>query len=227
MSKIEQLSEFEKPREKAMMFGLGSLNNEELLALLIRCGTKEDSAVQVAHRLLEMCGGIGKMSTCSIPEFTRVKGISKVKALELGAMFELMRRIMFENIGEKDVIHHGRDFIQWLNFEIGFQQNESFIVIFLNTRNQILSYKIMFNGTIDQTAVYIREIMKEALLRNAKAIIVAHNHPSQNIQPSQYDIQLTANIIHAGKILGIDVLDHIIISGHEYYSCMHDAQISA
>lgn len=227
MSKIKQLPEFEKPREKALMFGLNSLNNAELLALLIRCGTKEMSAIQVADQLLEKCGGIGRMSCCSIRELSQVKGISKVKALELCAMFELMRRIMFENIENKDVIHNGRNFIQWLNFEIGFLQNECCIVVFLNTRNEILSYEIMFNGTIDQTAVYIREIMKQALLRCAKSIIVAHNHPSQNIEPSQYDIQLTSLIDKAGKILGIDVLDHIIISGHEYYSCMHHAQISA
>lgn len=227
MSKIEQLPELEKPREKAMTFGLEALNNAELLALLIRCGTKDVSAVQVAQRLLEKCGGIGKMSSCSPFELTQVKGISKVKALELCAVFELMRRIKFENIEDKDIIHNGKDFINWLNFEIGFAQNEAFMVVFLNKRNQILSYEIMFNGTIDRTAVYIREIMKEALLRGAKSIIVVHNHPSQSIEPSQYDMILTREIIEAGKILDIDVLDHIIVSGHESYSCMHRAQIDA
>ncbi len=225
MTLIQRLPTYEKPREKALQFGVDSLSNTELLALLIRNGTKEHSALDVAKELLEKCGGIGRLSTSSLYELTSVKGISSVKALELQAVFTLLKRISFEKIEEKDVIHSQRSFIQWLKVKIGFERIENFMVVFLDNGNHILNYKILFKGTVNCAMVYPREIMKEALLSGATSLILVHNHPSQNTNPSKEDIQITQKIMDAAKLMEINVLDHFIVTGHDCYSILFDKSV--
>lgn len=222
MALIHHLPTYEKPREKALQFGIDSLSNSELLALLIRNGTKEHSALDIAKELLDKSGGIGNLSSSSIKELTSVKGISNVKALELQAVFTLLKRISFEKIEHKDVIHSQRCFLQWLKLRIGFEKIENFMVVYLDNANHIINYKILFKGTVNYAMIYPREIVKEALLSNAVSMILVHNHPSQNISPSKEDYEITKRILEACKLLEINVLDHLIVTGQECYSILFD-----
>ncbi len=225
MSLIEQLPTYEKPREKAMQFGIDSLSNTELLALLIRHGTKNHSALEIAKELLEKSGGIGRLSTSSLHELMNVKGISQVKAVELQAVFTLIKRICFERIEEKDVIRSQNAFVHWLKLKIGFERVENFMVVFLDNGNHIIHYKILCTGTVNYATVYPREIMKEALLRDAVSLILVHNHPSQNYNPSPQDIELTKKIYEVGKMIDVNVLDHLIVTGQNCYSILFEKTI--
>lgn len=224
--KIQCLPKYEKPREKALYFGIEALSNIELLALLIRHGTKQASAIDIATQLLYETKGLGKLSRASLYELKQIQGISTIKAIEIQAIFELMRRLSFEEVEQKDVIQTPFQLLQWLQLEIGFDRKEKFMVVYLNNAHHILSYQILFEGTINATAVYIREIMKEALLRDSAALIVVHNHPSQNMQPSKQDIQLTKEMMDVASKIGVTILDHIIVSGHASYSILHEHMIS-
>ncbi len=225
MALIEQLPTYEKPREKAIQFGIDSLSNTELLALLIRHGTKNHSALDIAKELLEKSGGIGRLSSASIHELMSVKGISQVKAIELQAVFTLLKRICFERIEEKDVIRSQNAFVYWLKVKIGFERIENFMVVYLDSANHIIHYRILCKGTVNYATVYPREIMKEALLRDAVSLILVHNHPSQNYKPSMQDIELTKRIFEVGKMIDVKVLDHFIVTGQNCYSILFEKTI--
>lgn len=225
MALIEQLPTYEKPREKAIQFGIDSLSNTELLALLIRHGTKNHSALDIAKELLEKSGGIGRLSSASIHELISVKGISHVKAIELQAVFTLLKRICFERIEEKDVIRSQNAFVYWLKVKIGFERIENFMVVYLDSANHIIHYRILCKGTVNYATVYPREIMKEALLRDAVSLILVHNHPSQNYKPSMQDIELTKRIFEVGKMIDVKVLDHFIVTGQNCYSILFEKTI--
>lgn len=225
MSLIEQLPTYEKPREKAIQFGIDSLSNTELLALLIRHGTKNHSALEIAKELLEKSGGIGRLSSSSLHELMNVKGISQVKAVELQAVFTLIKRICFERIEEKDVIRSQNAFVHWLKLKIGFERVENFMVVFLDNANHVIHYKILCKGTVNYATVYPREVMKEALMRDAVSLILVHNHPSQNCTPSSQDIELTKKIYEIGKMIDVKVLDHLIVTGQNCYSILFEKTI--
>ncbi len=225
MSLIEQLPTYEKPREKAIQFGIDSLSNTELLALLIRHGTKNHSALEIAKELLEKSGGIGRLSSSSLHELMNVKGISQVKAVELQAVFTLIKRICFERIEEKDVIRSQNAFVHWLKLKIGFERVENFMVVFLDNANHVIHYKILCKGTVNYATVYPREVMKEALMRDAVSLILVHNHPSQNYTPSSQDIELTKKIYEIGKMIDVKVLDHLIVTGQNCYSILFEKTI--
>lgn len=218
MALIKNLPEFEKPREKAMHFGFQSMSNAELLALFIRIGTKGKSAVEVAQDLLKSCGGLSNLSSANISQLLKVKGISKTKAIEIQAIFELMRRASFEEVIGKDVLCNLEAVIQWLKREIGSERVEKFLVIFLDVRKQVITYKIIGNGTIHKVDVCIRDIYKEALIQNASSILLVHNHPSGNLIPSLEDIEFTKEVKKGAKLLDIEVIDHLIVSSYSVYS---------
>lgn len=222
MPLIQNMPEYEKPREKAMNFGMQSLSNRELLALLIRTGTKEHSSLDIAGELLKEAGCLGGVFALDAYELKKIRGISDVKAMELRAISELMKRIQFEAIEQKDVISSPQNFISWLEMEIGYSKVENFMIVFLDNAHHILSYEILSTGTINSATVYPREIMKKAILKGAAAIIAVHNHPSQTLRPSQEDKVMTNEIKEAGKTVGVDVLDHMIVTSQGVYSIMYE-----
>lgn len=226
MSLITNLPDLEKPREKAMQFGVKNLSNVELLAILIRSGTKDHSALEVARDLLSTCKGLSHMASSNISELMKVKGISKTKAIELQAVFELMKRTTFEEVYHTDVLHNTESIMHWLQLEIGCCKEEKFLVIFLDCQNQLISYKIMSEGTVNQSVVYIREVMKEALIRRATSILLVHNHPSGNLKPSLQDLSLTKLMQDAGKCIGIQVKDHLIVSAFSAYSICNEEYVN-
>lgn len=219
MSKlIREVRKMDRPREKADKYGVGILSNSELLALIIKTGTKNKSVLDLATDVLLKANCINNLSRLTKEDLIKIKGIKKAKALELLACFELYRRMSYEEALHRDVIDCPSALVCWLNHLIGYKLQENFLAIFLDTKNQIISYKILFQGTLDCSVVHPREIFKAAILASSSRIMLVHNHPSGNVEPSDNDLKMTKQLIHCGQLVGIEVLDHIIVGNPNYFS---------
>lgn len=216
--KVKELNEQERPREKALDQGISALSNRELIALLIRTGSKRYSALEVADIVLNQVSGLGELSVLSIQEFMSIEGIKEAKAIALQAAFELGKRIAYDHVKPGVSIEQPQDFIRWLNVQIGFEKQEHFLVAFLNQKNQIITYRILFKGTLTCASVHPREIFQEAMRIGCARIICSHNHPSGDSNPSDADIQLTKCIMESGEMVSIPLVDHIIVSKNTYTS---------
>ena len=213
---MKQIPKSERPREKALMHGIESLSNRELLALLIRSGTANHSAFDIADDLLS--NGLGAFSRLSFSELCKIEGISKVKALEILAWNQLSHRISCEAMQHKDVVSDPEALIQWCKMKLGVLQQEHFLVVFLDSHNAVQGYKVLFTGTLNSSLVHPREVFKEALNVSCSKILVVHNHPSGNLEPSAADLMVTENLVNSGKMMKIPVIDHLIVSGSDYFS---------
>lgn len=216
--KVKELQPQERPREKAVQFGINSLSNRELIALLLRTGSMKYSALELADEVLHHFEYLGELAKTSLQELMSLDGIKEAKAIELQAAFELGRRIAFEEVKQLNRIESPKDLVDYLTQLIGFEKQEHFIVLFLNQKNQVISSKILFVGTLTNASVHPREIFKEALRIGCAKIICAHNHPSGDPSESDADIQITESIVACGKIVSIPVLDHIIVSKNSFIS---------
>ena len=215
---MKELPQHEKPREKAVQFGLRSLSNRELIALILRNGTEGKSALELADQVLNECHGIAGLARSSVPQLCEIHGIHHAKAIELLACFEISRRAAYETIVGENVITHPKDLVNWLQKEIGSQWQENFLVIYLNGQGCILTYRILFVGTLNNSVVYPREIFKEALLLSSTSILMVHNHPSGSLVPSDADRAITKRLSDVGKLMEIEVVDHIIVTNQDYFS---------
>lgn len=216
--KVKELKEEERPREKAIQYGVNALSNRELIALLLRSGTQSLSALELADKVLALKATLGELGNASIQELMCIKGIKQAKAIELNAAFELCRRIAFDKVMHKEQIEEPQDILKWLNQEIGYAKQEHFLVLFLDQRNHVLCYRTMFMGTLTSASVHPREIFKEAMQQGCAKIICVHNHPSGDATPSDADITLTKAIQEAGKMVAIPLIDHIIVARNTYIS---------
>ena len=208
----------ERPRERALRQGLKSLSNRELLAIVIRHGNKQGSALDIADEILKKTQDLLPLASMSLDDLMKINGLNKAKGLELLAAVEIGRRMSYEQCRGKDVIKDPDSMIKWLNLEIGMQNQEMFLVVFLNTRNQILDYEIVFKGTLDRSLVHPREIFKKALLCSSSKIIAVHNHPSGNPEPSAEDVMITEQISEIGHLMNIELLDHVIVARNNHFS---------
>ena len=208
----------ERPREKAIRYGMEFLHHNELLAILLRSGYKGKSAIELADEILQLRQSLNGLSNVSLEELTSLKGIKQAKALEILACFELSRRIAYEQIEKKTVIQNPKALIHWLNTQIGYQEQEHFMILFLNHKNEILTYKDMFIGLQNSCNVSAREVYTHALRINAAKIMLVHNHPSGSVEPSLEDIQVTDRFAAVGKLCGIECLDHLIVGQNRYFS---------
>lgn len=157
----------------------------------------------------------------------QIKGIKQAKAFEILACFELSRRIASSKLDEKVMMNHPSKIVDWLNTQIGYMEQEHFMIIFLNNRNEIISYKNMYIGLSNSCSVSVREVYTQALRVNASRVLLVHNHPSGNITPSREDIEVTNQFVQAGKICGIQVIDHIIVSHNRYFSFKEKQMIAS
>ncbi|RID88174.1 JAB domain-containing protein [Peribacillus asahii] len=208
----------ERPRERFLQDGPESLSDQELFALLLRTGTKEESVLQMANRLLDAFEELRLLKEASIEELTAIKGIGEAKAIQLLAAVELGRRIHRVNSQERYVIRSPEDGAKYCMEDMRFLTQEHFVCLYLNTKNQVLHKRTIFIGSLNASIVHPREIFKEAFRRSAASIICLHNHPSGSPDPSKEDIEVTKRLVECGKIIGIDLLDHIIIGEHKYVS---------
>lgn len=216
--KIKEMDLESRPREKAALHGVESLSDRELLALFIRFGTRKKSALELADEVLKLAGGMGRFMNLNRLQLMMISGIKEAKAMELMAIIEMGKRLI-RPVKESDIfVSEPSRLLDWLNFEIGYKQQEHFMVVYLNNQNMIMGHQILFKGTVDRSVVHPRDVFREAVSLNATRIILVHNHPGGTMKASQADLQVTLVMVDAGRLVGVDVLDHLIVSGGNYLS---------
>jgi DNA repair protein RadC len=201
----------ERPRERLVEHGADALRNAELIAILLRTGMKGVSAIQVAEQLLQKFGTLENLSRASITEIRQIKGIGRDKAIALKSAFTLARRMAQEIRAEPPLLDTAERVADMLREENRAYEVETFQVILLNTRRKLLSIERISKGTLDTILVHPREVFRHAIAANAAAIVLVHNHPSGDPSPSDADIRVTRDLIRAGQLLKIDVIDHVIL----------------
>lgn len=219
MTKIKDLPVLDRPIERLINNGVESLSNEELLAILLKTGTKERSVKELALELLKELNDIHSLKDINIEKITKIKGIGKIKAATLISAIELGNRINRKIDSINNIkITNSKIVFDYFKEIIGDKTQEYFYCIYLDNSKKVIKNKMLFLGTLNYSTVHPREIFKEAYLSGASSIICIHNHPSGNIKPSREDIELTNNLIKVGMLLGIKIDDHIIIGKNDYFS---------
>ena len=217
--KIKELPEPERPRERLIRNGAGALSNSELLAILLGSGDRNASAVMLAERLLSAdSSGIRFLTECSPEELCSIKGVGPAKAAILMAAVELGRRIMTTSGTSRINIKSPDDVAALFMEKMRYLKKENFNVLLLNTKSEMIAVENVSVGSLSSAEAHPREVFSNALKRGAAGIILVHNHPSGNPEPSSADIKLTERLSEAGSILGIEVLDHIVIGDGIYVS---------
>jgi DNA repair protein RadC len=208
----------ERPRERMQQFGANALSNAELLAVLLRTGTVAESAVKLAQRLLKQSGGIRSLADMSTNELTSIKGIGSAKAMQIQAGIELGRRLARSSLNETMAVRSPADVAKYMMEDLRYLQKEHFVCLFLNTKNHVIAQETLSMGSLNASIVHPREVFRAAIKRGSASIICLHNHPSGDPTPSPEDISMTARLVEAGEIIGIDVLDHVIIGDQRFVS---------
>lgn len=215
---IKDFPQDERPRERFIQNGPQSLSNHELIAILLRTGTKDESVLQLANRLLTHFEGLRLLKDASLDEITAIKGIGSAKAIQLLAAVEIGRRISNLTYDDRYIIRSPEDGANYVMHDMRFLSQEHFVCLYLNTKNQVMHKQTIFIGSLNASIVHPREVFKEAFRRSAASIICIHNHPSGDPTPSREDIEVTKRLAESGKIIGIDVLDHLIIGENKFVS---------
>ncbi|WP_374277634.1 DNA repair protein RadC [Azonexus sp.] len=204
----------ERPRERLLAHGPAALSDAELLAIYLRVGVRGKSAVDLARDLLRHFDGqIGRLAEAPLPELARLPGIGQAKAAQLMASFELARRALQQEMLARDNLASPGRVRDWLRLKLGQRPQEIFMALWLDAQNRLLQADELFTGTLTQTSVYPREVVKAALRHNAAAVILAHNHPSGVAEPSAADEMLTRALKRALDTVDVRLLDHFIVAG--------------
>ena len=209
--------EEERPRERLLRCGPGSLTDAELLAILLRSGSGSSSALDVARGVLDG-GGLREMARKNAEELIRVQGVGVAKAVEILAAVEIGRRLQVQECGGRHSLCSPEDAARFLIPRMRDLRHETFVVLVLDTNNSVVGESELSRGTLNASIVHPREVFKFAIDRLAAAVIVAHNHPSGNPEPSHEDIEITHQLCEAGKIVGIPLHDHLIVAGNSFTS---------
>ncbi len=219
------MSEELLPREKALEFGISSLTDTELLALIIKSACRDRNVFDLAEEVISTANGFGNLLSLTYEELTSIKGIKKAKAMEILAILEISKRLSkVDHISER-VLSDPSKVVEWLRFSLSHSTQEEFFVVYLNGRNRILKSEVMYKGNRHSANVGIDEILRKALLVKASFILVAHNHPSGCPEPSDADIELTEKLYDACLTIGVPLLDHIIVSKSGYFSFKNHSMI--
>ena len=208
----------ERPRERLQKVGVDNLSTQELLALIIEKGGKGQSVLTLAQNLLAHFGNLNNIKNASIEELKKVKGIGFATACKLHAAFKLGEKAESQIIKYGEKIGGPEDVFNLLKNEIGNKKKESFYILSLTTRNNLISVDKVSTGTLSASLAHPREVFIPAIKNSASSVIIAHNHPSGDPQPSEDDLAITKRLVEAGKILGIEVIDHIIVTKDGYFS---------
>ncbi len=215
---VKEMPEKERPRERLARVGPQSLSTSELLAIILRTGVGGENVLTMSSRVLGNFGGLAGLARASFAQLTDVRGLGPAKASQLMAAFELGRRLMAEAPEERYQIRSPSDASHILLPLIGHKEQEHFVVLYLDTRNRVNDQEILYKGSLNTSLVRTAEVFRGAIRRNSAAVIVAHNHPSGDPHPSPEDIALTRRLVKAGKLLEVDVLDHLVIGQNRYVS---------
>jgi DNA repair protein RadC len=207
----------ERPRERLIKNGAAALSDSELLAIILRTGSRQENVINLSQRLLSEYN-LKQLSTINIAQLMNIHGIKESKAAQIAACFEIARRLESFNEEVKPKVNSPEDVYRRIYPRMREQKKENFIELCLDTKNQIIREEIISIGSLNANVVHPREVFKTALAVSAAHIIVAHNHPSGDPTPSREDIEVTKKLIEAGKIIGVDVLDHVIIGDGRHFS---------
>jgi DNA repair protein RadC len=212
-TRIHERPNDERPRERLLARGPAALSDAELVALLLRTGTGGSSALDVARDLIERFGGVAGLLAASVSEVTAVRGVGPAKGAELAAVVELARRSLAQEARACDALASPQAVRDYLRLSLAARPHEVFVGLYLDSQNRLLAADELFRGTLAQTSVYPREVVKAALARNAAAMIFAHNHPSGVAEPSRADELLTQALKQALALVDIRTLDHFVVAG--------------
>jgi DNA repair protein RadC len=215
---ISEWPEHERPREKLLQRGPAALSNAELLAIFIRSGVPGKTAVDVARDLLARYGGLRELLAAPPEELCEAPGLGEAKYVQLQASLEMGRRFLAEKLKREVTLGSTRDTKDYLQAQLRDRKNEVFCVLFLDNRHRVLAFEELFQGTLNGTVVYPREIVKRALKHNAAAVILVHNHPSGVAEPSRADELLTTRLKEALTLVDIRLLDHLVVGDGEMVS---------
>ncbi len=223
--KIEKIPLYDRPREKAINLGIEYLSNEELLALVLRCGTKKRSVLELAHFIMEKYSSFSNLLNCNYEELILIEGIKKAKAIEILAIMEIAKRVQKNKINNLKKINDPEDIYNYFSLLIKDEKQEVFMVVFLDIKAHIIKYEKLFVGGISSSIIDINVIFKKALLYGSSKIICLHNHPSGDPSPSNQDIFISQKIMKLGELLNIKLMDHIIIGKKGYISLKKESYI--
>ncbi len=213
---VKEWPESEQPREKLAHLGPDRLDNPELLAILLRVGVTGQDVVTMARELILRYEGLVGLSRASVAELSDIHGMGPAKAVTIKAALELGRRLLLEEPEERAQVRSPEDVAAMLQIRMGLLEREELHVVLLNTKNHVLGTRVVYKGSLNSSMIRTAEVFRDAIKENAAAVIIAHNHPSGDPTPSPEDVRVTRDLAAAGKLLDIEVLDHLVI-GHQRY----------
>ncbi len=211
---ITDWPEQERPRERLLKLGAGALSDAELLAIFLRVGVRGKSAVDLARQLFAHFGSMQRLFHAQLVEFSAIPGMGSAKYAQLQAVLEMAKRALHEEMISRDLFAAPAAVREWLCLKLAHLPHEAFVALWLDAQNRLIAHEELFRGTLTQTSVYPREVVKQALSRNAAAVIFAHNHPSGTALPSRADEALTVSLKQALALVDVKVLDHFIVAGN-------------
>ena len=215
---IKDMLDSERPRERAIKYGVKNLSNEELLSIIIKTGTKNCSVKELSNQILSKLKNINELKNLSINSLTKINGIGKVKAIEILSSLELGKRVYYQVDKDNIKLNNSKLIYEYFKDIFINEKQENFYAIYLDAKSKLITYKLLFKGTINSSCVHPREVFKYAFLESAYSIIVIHNHPSGDPTPSSQDEEVTYMLFQIGKLMAIPVVDHIVFGKNKYFS---------
>ncbi|WP_291560156.1 MULTISPECIES: RadC family protein [unclassified Clostridium] len=216
--KLTDLPKNERPRERLFRYGAYALSNAELLAIILRTGSQKEDVLSLCNRIISDCNGLNGLLSCDTQDFLSLCGIGEAKAAQLIALSEISKRFKTFKSGDEYRITSAKSAAEYVMEDMRYLKKEYLKLIMLNSKNVVISVKHISVGSLNSSIVHPREVFLEAIKNSSASIIICHNHPSGDPTPSKEDISITNRLKECGKILGIEVLDHIIIGNGIYVS---------
>ena len=215
---MKEVAPHDRPREKLERLGPSALGDNELLALVLGSGSRDRDVLELSNVVLEQCGGLYGLTRAAAADLRRVPGVGSARAAQVLAAVELGRRTLVRTQVDRPRLNTPRELASYLLPQHGSRPVEQFGIVMLDTKHRLLQIKLISSGSLDSTLAHPREVFREAIAARAAAIVLFHNHPSGDPRPSPDDVVLTARLVDAGQVVGVDVVDHLILADQRYYS---------